>query len=247
MINTETKRKLRELNLDEINQILEQHDHNSDTLLLPFDERFQLIIDFIYQEKHNKRVQNLLTRAKLRITEADMTGIIYDQRGIERHVLQELGTCQFIQRCTNIIFQGFTGSGKTFLACAIGKEACKKGLRTRYIRIPDLLLERDAATLVQGAVSKLLTKYANFDILILDEWLLDDLSESDLHFLFELTERRYDSGSTIYCTQFRKQDWHQRLGGGVHADAMMDRIVHNAVWYDTGTLNMREKQAKIFN
>ena len=69
------------------------------------------------------------------------------------------------------------------------------------------------------------------------------LLEEDLKFLFEIIERRYDSGSTIYCTQFRKSDWHQRLGGGVHADAIMDRIVHNAVWYDTGQLNMREHKA----
>jgi DNA replication protein DnaC len=93
-------------------------------------------------------------------------------------------------------------------------------------------------------VSKLITKFSNYGLLILDEWLLDDLSEDDLKFIFEIVERRYDSGSTIYCTQFRQSDWHKRLGGGVHADAIMDRIVHNAVWFDTGQLNMREQLAK---
>lgn len=79
-------------------------------------------------------------------------------------------------------------------------------------------------------------------LLILDEWLLDECTKDEQHFLFELMERRYDCTSTLFCTQYTKKDWHQRLGGGVHADAIMDRIVHNAVWIDTGPLNLRELQ-----
>lgn len=75
-------------------------------------------------------------------------------------------------------------------------------------------------------------------------WLLDDLSEEEQHFLFELMERRHDGTSTIFCTQYRREDWHARLGGGVHADAIMDRIVHNAVWIETGNMNMREFYSK---
>ncbi|WP_227004489.1 ATP-binding protein [Jeotgalibaca porci] len=82
--------------------------------------------------------------------------------------------------------------------------------------------------------------FPNYGSLIIDEWLLDDLLEEDLKFLFEIIERRYDSGSIVYCTQFRKADWHQKLGGDLHADATTDRIVHNTVWYDTSQLNMRE-------
>src|SRR5665647_2921539 len=103
---------------------------------------------------------------------------------------------------SNIIFQGFTGSGKTFLACAIGRQSCKLGIHTRYIRIPDLLMERDEATLKSQGIPKLLKKYSCYSLLILDEWLLDDLSEEEQHFLFELMERRYDGTSTIFCTQY---------------------------------------------
>lgn len=119
-------------------------------------------------------------------------------------------TCNYINHRQNVIFRGFKGSGKTYLACALGKEACKQEFRTRYIRLPDLLIERDEATLKSKGVMKLIKKFSNYGLLIINEWLLDDLLEEDLKFLFKIIERRYDSGSTIYCTQFRKLDYHQR-------------------------------------
>ena len=89
-------------------------------------------------------------------------------------------------------------------------------------------------------VSKLLKKFASYKLLILNEWLLDILTDEEQHFLFELIERRHDCSSTTFCTQFKKDEWHARLGGGVHADAMMDRIVHNVIWVYSVNLNMRE-------
>lgn len=122
----------------------------------------------------------------------------------------------------------------------MGKQACISGIRTRYIRVPDLLILRDEATLKEQGITKLLKKFSNYKLLILDEWLMDDLSVEEQHFLYELIERRYDCSSTIFCTQYQQVDWHERLGGDVHADAMMDRIVHNNVWVDAGQKNMRK-------
>lgn len=243
MIDNETIRKLRLLDLGELVDTLEMQEMDGDTKQLAFDERLQLSIDYLYQEKYNKRVNGLIKRSKFRIQDADIASVHYEKRDIDRQTLTELATCNYINHRRNVIFQGFTGSGKTYLACALGKEACKQEIRTRYIRLPDLLIERDEATLKPKGVTNLITKFSNYGLLIIDEWLLDDLLEDDLKFLFEIIERRYDSGSTIYCTQFRQSDWHKRLGGGVHADAIMDRIVHNAVWFDTGQLNMREQQS----
>lgn len=243
MIDNETIRKLRLLDLGELVDTLEMQEMDGDTKQLAFDERLQLSIDYLYQEKYNKRVNGLIKRSKFRIQDADIASVHYEKRDINRQTLTELATCNYINHRRNVIFQGFTGSGKTYLACALGKEACKQEIRTRYIRLPDLLIERDEATLKLKGVTNLITKFSNYGLLIIDEWLLDDLLEDDLKFLFEIIERRYDSGSTIYCTQFRQSDWHKRLGGGVHADAIMDRIVHNAVWFDTGQLNMREQQS----
>lgn len=244
MINDETKRKLRELNLGEIISVLELQQEDVNTVTLPFDERMQRIVDYLYQEKYNSKIQRLIKLSKFRLPKAEVSDIYYQQRGIDRNTLQELATCQFIHRNTDVIFQGFTGSGKTYLACAVGKQACKQQVRTRYIRLPDLLVEHDEAVLTVHSSQKLLKRYSSYKLLIIDEWLLNDISEDEQHFLFELIERRHDSTSTIFCTQYREADWHARLGGGIHADAILDRIVHNSVWVETGEMNMREYCAK---
>ena len=244
MMNDETRRKLRELNLSEMVTALEMQRQDISYTSLPFDERIQRMVDYVYQEKYNTKIQRLIKLSKFRLPKAEVNSIYYIERGIDRQIIQELATCQFIDTSSDIIFQGFTGSGKTFLACALGRQACKNQIRTRYIRIPDLLMERDEAGLTIQGIPKLLKKYANYGLLILDEWLFDNISEEEQHFLFELIERRHDGTSTVFCTQYRKEDWHSRLGGGVHADAIMDRIVHNAVWVDSGGMNMREFYAK---
>ena len=244
MINDETKRKLRELNLSELIVALESQQGDINSVSLTFDERLQRLVDYLYQEKYNSKIQRLMKLSKFRLPKAEINDIYYSNRGIDRQLIQELSTSQFIDSNSNIIFQGFTGSGKTYLACAFGRHACKHQIRTRYIRLPDLLVEYDESTLLNKGTVKLLKKYSNYSLLILDEWLLEDISEREQHFIFELIERRHDLSSTIFCTQYRKEDWHDRLGGGVHADAIMDRIVHNAVWVETGSMNMREYYSK---
>ena len=244
VINEETKRKLREMNIAEIIPALESQQNDPGYVALTFDERFQMAVDYLYQEKYNGRIQRLIKQARFRLPNADVTNIIYNGRGLDQSAIQELSMCQFISRCAHIILQGFTGSGKTFLACAIAKQACKQRIKTRYIRLPDILMEHDEAKLTPQGKSKLLRKYCGYGLLVIDEWLLEDISDDEQHFLFELIERRHDAASTIFCTQYRKKDWHDRLGGGIHADAIMDRIVHNAAWIETGNLNMREYCAK---
>jgi DNA replication protein DnaC len=243
-LNEETRRKLRELNLNEIVEIIDEQSKHSEYLELSFNERLQLIVDHVYQVKYNNKVKRLMKSARFRISNAAITDIHYINRGIDKNLLMTLSTVQFIDNNINVVFHGFTGSGKSYLACALGKEACLRGIRTRYIRLPDLLMLRDEADLVKQGISKLLKKFSNYKLLIIDEWLLDELSEAEQHFIFELIERRHDSSSTIFCTQFKTEDWHERLGGGVHADAMMDRIVHNAAWVYAGDINMRQFYSK---
>jgi len=141
MIHDETKRKLRELNIDELVTYLESQISEISYSGMTFDERFQMMVDHLYQEKYNGKVQRILKLSKLRLPKADINDIHYIQRGINRQIVLELGTCQFIDSHANVIFHGFTGSGKTYLACALRKQACKRQLRTRYIRVPDLLME----------------------------------------------------------------------------------------------------------
>ncbi|MBP8641020.1 MAG: ATP-binding protein [Oscillospiraceae bacterium] len=244
MINEETRRKLREMSLEDMIKILDIQDTDIAYSSLPFDERIKIAVDYTYQEKYNDKVKRLIKQAKFRIPNADINDVYYPERKLDKPLLLELGTCQFVSSNSNIVFQGFTGSGKSFLACCIGKQACKQGVRTRYIRIPDLLELRDeAATVKQGKV-KLLNIFSSYRVLVLDEWLLGELSDEDLHFLFELIERRYDATSTIFCTQYKLESWHARLGGGILADSIMDRIIHRAVSVYSGDINMRELLAK---
>lgn len=240
MIREETRRKLRDLNLEELIQYLEMDHIETQSHDLSFDERFQMMIDYLYQEKYTDKVHRLLKNARLRLPKAEINDIYYADRGISKTMILELGTCQFMDRNMNIVFQGYTGSGKTYLACAVAKQACKLQYRTKYIRIPDLLMEYDESTLLKNGPQKILRKYSTYPLLILDEWLLEEISENEQFFLFELIERRHDTASTIFCTQFKKENWHKRLGGGAHADAMMDRIIYNSIFVETGTFNMRE-------
>jgi len=240
MINEETRRKLRELSLEEMITALDIQSNDPGYASLPFDDRMKMLVDYIYQEKYTNKVKRLMKGAHFRIPAADIHDIYYVDRNLDREQLMELATCQFISNCRNVTFQGFTGSGKSFLACALGKEACKHGIRTCYIRFPDLLLAWEEAKQEQYGVSKLLKKYSAYTLLILDEWLIQTLSEEQLHFIFELIERRYDEGSTIFCTQYKNEDWHARLGGGILADSILDRVVHRTIRVYSGDTNMRE-------
>jgi len=245
LLNEETRRKLRELNLGEMIDAIETQSQDVGYGQLSFEDRMKLAVDYVYQKKYNSKVQRLIKQSKFRITNANYRDIYYVNRGIDQQKLLSLSSCQFIDSSSSVIFYGFSGSGKSFLACALGNQACMQGIRTRYIRIPDLLMLRDEATLTKQGVSKLLKKLSSYKLLIFDEWLMDDFTEEEQHFIFELIERRHDNSSTIFCTQYKKESWHVRLGGGVHADAIMDRIVHNAAWVFSGDINMREFYANI--
>lgn len=139
MINEETRRKLREMSLEDMITIVDIQDADIAYSSLPFDERIKIAVDYTYQEKYNDKVKRLIKQAKFRIPNAEINDVYYPERNLDKSLLLELGTCQFVSSNSNIVFQGFTGSGKSFLACCIGKQACKQGVRTRYIRIPDLL------------------------------------------------------------------------------------------------------------
>ncbi len=102
-----------------------------------------MLTDYLYQEKYNKSIKMLTARANFRIVKAGIYNLIFDKRNLDQSKIMELATCQYMTRCTNVIIQGFTGSGKTYLVCALGKEACKLKNKVKYVRLPDLLVEYD--------------------------------------------------------------------------------------------------------
>ena len=242
-LDGETKRKLREMNAGELLAAIDTQDETL-SISLPFEERVRLAVDDAYSTFTHSKVEGLIRRAGLRYPNADLRRIdLLDERGLNQSLLAQLGTCSFVARQQNVVFQGFTGSGKSYLGCATAKRACEHRIHAHYVRMPDLEEAWVAAQDAPGGAGKFLRKYAAFTLLVIDEWLLDRPTESMRGMLLELMERRYGATSTVFCTQYQQKDWHLRLGSGVHADAIMDRIIHNAIWVETGNYNMREHTA----
>ena len=245
MISEESRRKLRELNLDALVLALDNQEANIlNYSSMSFDKRLDLAIDECYNSKNADKARRLLHCAKLRYPNADINTLYYENRKLDKEQILVLSSCNYIDTARNIIINGFTGSGKTFLACALGKEACRHLHRSRYIRMPDMLEMFNIAIETGKGITSVVTKLSNYHVLIIDEWLLDIPSEKEVKYLLEIFEKRYDTWPTIFCTQYKQTEWHPRLGGGVIADAIMDRIVHNSETINSGTTNMRELLAK---
>ena len=240
MLDEETRRKLREMGMGEMVEAVDLQDADRTTDAMPFGERVRMMVDYAYEAKYASSVKRLLQRAKLRFPEAEMGEMIYEGRGIDGVLIRETGTCQFMETARNVVIEGCTGTGKSYLACCLAKQACKRRRSARYVRLPDLLMERDELAATERSNAKILKKYARYEILVLDEWLTEDVDDIDIAFLFELIERRYAAKSTVLCTQYTPAEWHGRLGGGVQADALVDRLIHGAIRIDLGDVNVRK-------
>ncbi len=241
MLDPETRRKVRELKVPGLLDAIDMVGTDDSYAALSFEDKVKVLVDYAYQEATNAKVERLIRQAHLRLPQADISNIDYEGRPISRDLVLELGTSQFVSAATDVILEGFTGTGKSHLACALGKQACKHGIRTLYIRMPDMLAYRTEKLDSGWPEKRVLNRFAGYKVLILDEHLIDKPTTDQMHFLLELTERRYDNSSTIYCSQYPVEDWHRRMGGGAHAESVLDRIVHNAVRVQMGDVNMRER------
>lgn len=197
---------------------------------VPFEDRLGMLVDIEYTSRKNNRLRRLIRQAELDQPDASIMDINYTSgRKLNKSLLQRLATCEYITEHRNIFITGATGSGKTYLACAFGMEACKQYYSVKYIRLPDLLLDLEIAR-AESSYKKVMAKYTNPVLLILDEWLLLKPSELESKDIFELLHKRRKKSSTIFCSQFRQEGWYDQLGGdnSTIADAILDRIVHDA-------------------
>lgn len=195
---------------------------------LDFDERFGLLVDAEWLDRQNKRLARNLREAKLRLSDACIEGIDYPaRRKLDKSVIRGLASCAWIQEQHNVVITGPTGVGKTYIACALAQQACRKGYRAMYRRVPrifdEILLAR-----ADGTYPRWLAKVARFDVLVLDDWGLVPLAESERRDLLEIMEDRYGNRSTILTSQMPVAQWHDQVGDPTIADAFCDRLLHNA-------------------
>jgi DNA replication protein DnaC len=194
---------------------------------LSFEERLALMVDQEWTLRESNRIARLHKKARFRIN-AMLEDIDYQHpRGLKRRQFQELLRCDWIRKGHNVLIIGPTGVGKTFLACALGNAACREGLSVRYHRVPTLLREL-AIVQGDGQYFEFLKTLRKAQLLILDDWGLANLLPAESRDLLEVFEDRVQRHSTLVASQLPIEHWHQCLGDSTVADAILDRIIHNA-------------------
>lgn len=197
---------------------------------ISFEDRFAMLVDVEYSNRKSNSLKRLIRNAGFDQPDAYVGDIDYvSGRKLNKGLIQRLATCEYITEHRNVFITGATGSGKTYMACALGMEACKQRYKTQYVRLPDLLMELEMAR-TNGSYVKVQKKYASPILLIIDEWLLLKPTESEQHDILELLHRRRKRSSTIFCSQYEDTGWYDQLGGDDSplAEAILDRIKYDA-------------------
>ena len=228
MLNQPTIEKLYKLRLSTMADKWSEQENDATSLKLDFDERFGMLVDAEFLARENRRLARLLKQANLRIADACLEDVVSGKsRGLDRSMLRQLASLSWVSNHMNVLLTGATGVGKSYLGCALGQLACRRGHRVLYRRLPRLF-EELALAKADGSYARLLLKIRKFDVLILDDFGLGKLREAHRHDLLEVLEDRYDVRSTIVTSQLPFSKWHQWIGDPTLADAVLDRIVHNA-------------------
>lgn len=225
MLNSPTIEKLKDMKLKVMAEMLS--DPDSTMRELSFEDRLALMVERQWLAKKNAKIKRLLKNATLGV-DACIEDIKYQpDRTIDKKVVQTLSTCTYIEQKLNIVVSGRTGSGKTYIICAFGNSACRHGYRVKYFRIPELLLEiQDARS--QGRYLKFMDGLQKVELLILDDIGLKSYTIEESRDILEIVEARYNKSSTILSAQIEHSKWYDLFADPTIADAIMDRIIHNA-------------------
>jgi DNA replication protein DnaC len=228
MFNHQTLHTLRSLKLtgmaDGLEQQMEQPSTHEE---LGFEQRLALLVDRESSHRNNNKITRLLKAAKLKL-QAHPEDIDYSHpRGLQRSQFADLLSSQWVYQHHNILITGPTGCGKTYLACALGTQACRQGLSVRYFRT-SRLLEALSISHGDGRFAKLIQQLAKTDVLILDDWGLEKIGLSQRNDLLEIMEDRHGLKSTLISSQLPISEWHKAIGDATLGDAILDRLLHNS-------------------
>lgn len=211
---------------------------------LTFEERLGLLIDREMTERENRRLKTRLRKAKLRQNAAVEDVDFRHPRKLDKTLFMQLADGRWLKEHHNLLIIGPTGVGKTYLACALAQKACRQGYSALYLRLPRLLYDLSIAK-ADGRYDKLLTAIGRTDLLVLDDWGLDKFVKEQRHDLLEILEDRHGRRSTLVTSQLPVKHWHEIIADPTIADAILDRLVHNAYKMELTGDSMRKKQFKL--
>jgi len=245
MSTTQTLIRLRDLKLSGMATALEQQQGQPGTYEdLPFTERLELLLDREYQTRDHRKQDRLVRQARFKL-QATITDIDYQHpRNLKKNQVARLASTDWLEKGQNLLITGPCGSGKTYLGCAIGHQACMNGLSARYYRLSRLLLELTQAK-ADGSYQKVLTQLAKVKLLILDDWGLEALTAAQRNDLMEIMDDRHESTSTLIISQLPTDQWYAAIGDNTLADAILDRLMHNAHRWTLKGESMRKRRGNL--
>ncbi len=244
MLKQHTREQLHTLKLAGMLDALEQQQVQPATHDLAFEERFALLVDREVLYRENRRLGRLLKAARLRV-DACVEDIDYRHpRGLQKSRMAQLASGDWIRQSLNLCLTGPTGCGKTWIACALGNQACRQGLAVRYLRLPTLLEQLRIAH-GDGSYVRLMGQLLKTDLLILDDWGIQPLTSPQRNDLMEVIEDRHDRRATLIASQLPIEHWHEYIGEATLADAILDRLLHGAHRLTLTGDSMRRERAPV--
>lgn len=228
MLTNPTAETLKSLKLFGLLEALEEQQQTPGIQGLSFEERIAMLVDRERLYRDNRRRTRLLRGARLKVSEASLEDINYKAaRGLDKRQIATLATGEWIRRAQNLLITGATGSGKTWIACALAQQTCRQGDSVLYYRVPRLIEELRISH-GDGSYIKFLKSLSKASLIVLDDWGLTALSAQDRADLLEILDDRVNTGSTLIASQLPVDTWHAYLGEPTLADAILDRVVHHS-------------------
>jgi len=225
---------------------LEEQMKMPDIEKLSFEERFGLLVDREMIDRLNRRLKTRLSKAKLRQSACLEDIDFRHPRGLDKSIIIQLASGQWIKEANNVLIIGPTGVGKTYLACALAHKACQQDYSALYFRLPRLLQQLDIAK-GDGRYGKILKGFAKTNLLVIDDWGLKKFIKDQSHDILEILEDRHRLRSTLITSQVPVDHWHEIVGDPTLADAILDRLVHNAYRINLKGESMRKKKSNLTN